>query len=227
MTTNIAEAFSASAESYDHERRALVPCFDEFYGAALDCLQLDNNRALNILDLGAGTGLFAAMVASVYPNAQFRLIDISSEMLEKAAERFARMGGVEPKFIVADYLATELGGPYDAIISALSIHHLSDSDKQKLFRSIRASLKPGGIFVNAEQVLGKTATIERDYGNWWLASARAKGASEGMISRAKQRMEHDRCATVDDQLGWMAEAGFNQPQCVFQDNLFAVLVASN
>lgn len=44
--------------------------------------------------------------------------------------------------------------PWDAIVSALAIHHLDDAAKRELFARVHAALAPGGMFVNAEQVAG-------------------------------------------------------------------------
>ena len=38
-------------------------------------------------------------------------------------------------------------------------------------------------------------------------------------------MSHDVCATVDDQLAWLREAGFADAGCLWRDGRFAVLVA--
>ena len=38
-------------------------------------------------------------------------------------------------------------------------------------------------------------------------------------------MSHDRCATVDDQLAWLRDAGFADAGCLWRDGRFAVLVA--
>jgi cyclopropane fatty-acyl-phospholipid synthase-like methyltransferase len=43
---------------------------------------------------------------------------------------------------------------FDAIVSALAIHHLEDAEKRSLFARIHERLRPGGVFVNAEQVVG-------------------------------------------------------------------------
>ncbi len=226
MSTTIASAFSNAAENYDLERRALVPCFDDFYGCALDSLKLDDQRDLHILDLGAGTGLFAAMVCDLYPNSRFRLIDLSSEMLAKATKRFARFMPPLPEIVVADYATIQLCGPYDAIISSLSIHHLSHEAKQSLFVAIHDALKPGGMFVNAEQVLGETQEVENNYEDWWQRMARTQGATKDTIARAKDRMKFDQCAPVKIQLKWMRNAGFQDAACIFQDHRFAVLTGS-
>ena len=44
-------------------------------------------------------------------------------------------------------------------------------------------------------------------------------------SAAAQRMSHDRCATIDDQLAWLRDAGFGDVGCLWRDGRFAVLVA--
>jgi tRNA (cmo5U34)-methyltransferase len=43
------------------------------------------------------------------------------------------------------------------VVSALAIHHLDDDAKQDLNARVREVLRPGGVFVNAEQVRGPTA----------------------------------------------------------------------
>lgn len=44
---------------------------------------------------------------------------------------------------------------FDAVISSLSIHHLDDIDKRKLFTRIYDSLPNGGLFVNYDRNQGR------------------------------------------------------------------------
>jgi tRNA (cmo5U34)-methyltransferase len=46
---------------------------------------------MNIVDLGAGTGLLTKVIYEMYPNANYTLIDISKDMLKIAKERFKGM----------------------------------------------------------------------------------------------------------------------------------------
>ena len=219
-----APAFSRDAAGYDATRRGLVPCFDAFYGAALDLIAQWRGPAaqpLQILDLGAGTGLFAAQLLARYPDARLHLLDGAQGMLDEARARFAAYPSVS--FVLADMASAELGGPWDLVISALAIHHLDDAAKQALFARIRAALRPGGLFVNAEQVLGPTREAETRYARVWLEQVRAGGVPETEIAKAQERMRHDRCATVEDQLRWLREAGFNDVDCSFKAWRFAVL----
>jgi tRNA (cmo5U34)-methyltransferase len=222
---NIQEAFNSAAGDYDNLRRILIPCFDDFYKTAVEIIPGDCTAPLKVLDLGAGTGLYSGMVQSVFPNAEFTLLDLAPEMLEKAKFRFSKMGK-SPKILVGDYLKTGLGDSYDLIISALSIHHLSDLDKELLYQQIYDALHPGGIFVNADQVLGKTPDLEELYRQHWLDSIRAKGISEEDLKAAQKRMEYDRMTTLDIQLRWLEAAGFKNVDCWYKNFSFAVFGGS-
>jgi len=216
-----AQAFGAAAREYDAARRRLVPCFDAFYGAALDVVAAwggaDRPR---VLDLGAGTGLFAALVRDRLPGARLHLVDVSEAMLDQARLRFPEDGSVT--FEVADYSRAPLGGPWDLVISALSIHHLTDDDKRGLFGRILSALRPGGLFVNAEQVVAATpALAERDR-RLWRQAVSALGGTPAEIAAAEERMKLDRCATLPDQLNWLAKAGFVEVDCCFKWWQFAV-----
>ncbi|MBD1924424.1 class I SAM-dependent methyltransferase [Microcoleus sp. FACHB-831] len=218
---NIQQAFNAAAADYDKLRRTLIPCFDDFYRTAVEVIPSERNAPLKVLDLGAGTGLYSGMVQAVFPNAEFTLIDLATEMLEKAIARFSHMGKY-PKILIDDYLETDLESDYDLVISGLSIHHLSDPDKQRLYQRIYHTLTPGGMFVNAEQVLGKTPHLEKQYRQQWLDSIRALGISEEDLSAALKRMEYDRMAPLGSQLDWLEAAGFQDVDCWYKNFSFAV-----
>jgi tRNA (cmo5U34)-methyltransferase len=218
---NIQQAFNAAAADYDRLRRILIPCFDDFYRTAVEIISCDRTAPLKILDLGAGTGLYSGIVQSLFPNAEFTLVDLAPEMLEKAKSRFSQMGK-SPRLLIADYVESDWDSPYDLVISGLSIHHLSDLDKKRLYQRIYQALKPGGMFVNADQVLGKTPELEKRYRQQWLDSIRALGISDEELKAAQKRMEYDRMATLDAQLGWLEAAGFQDVDCWYKNFSFAV-----
>ena len=85
---SIQKAFDEGAKDYDFARKQLIPCFDDFYGTALDLIPFAKTDKIKVLDLGAGTGLFASLVSQCYLNAEFVLYDLSSGMLEEAKSRF-------------------------------------------------------------------------------------------------------------------------------------------
>jgi tRNA (cmo5U34)-methyltransferase len=208
-----------NAKTYDSERRRLVPCFDEFYGTVAELVARFCPDSPRILDLGAGTGLLSAAIAQRVSAAQLHLLDASPDMLQKAAER---LSGDQVQMSVRSLDSELPPGSFHAIVSALAIHHLSDTGKRALYSRILLSLAPGGIFINAEQVLGNGSRLEKVFEAIHLDRARALGSSEAEIEGAIRRMSHDQCATLSDQLQWLAESGFADVECFYRSFRFAV-----
>ena len=216
-----AAAFDAVATEYDAARRRLVPCFDGLYGTVLELIaEWGPPRGARLLDLGAGTGLFAAMVRAAYPAIRLTLVDLAPAMLDQARRRFGDTPDVE--YVVGDYASDLPAGPFDAVVSALSIHHLEDDAKRRLFARLPASLAPGGLFVNADQVLAPTPALEVRAHERWREQVTALGSGPEEIAAAEDRMAHDRCAPLDGQLGWLRAAGFADVDCAFKAWRFAV-----
>jgi tRNA (cmo5U34)-methyltransferase len=175
-----------------------------------------------VLDVGAGTGLLTAAVAESYPDARFELLDGSAEMLAEARERLGERVLAVHVQDMADGLPA---GPFDAVVSALAIHHLADDDKRVLFGRIHDVLRPGGVFVNAEQVLGPTPELADLYRKRWAQMCRDLGASDTELAGALERRRHDRCADVGSQLAWLRECGFPTADCIYKFWEDAVIVA--
>ncbi len=218
----VKDAFDAVARDYDAGRRRLIPCFDDFYGVAVSQLEFPAAASPRVLDLGAGSGLLAAAVAARFPRARLTLVDVSEAMLEVARERFAALGRPMTA-ITADYRSGLPGGGWDAVVSALSIHHLDHDAKRLLFARIAAALAPGGVFVNAEQVLGETPAVEGRNDAWWVREIRRLGATDDDIAAARRRMRHDIMATAAEQMEWMRAAGLAEVCCPYRHHRFAVL----
>jgi tRNA (cmo5U34)-methyltransferase len=212
--------FDEGAHTYDRARRQLVPCFDDFYTTALALIPHQPQATFRVLDLGAGTGMLSSLIAKKFPQAKITLLDISQEMLGKARERFA---GMEERleFFAGDY-ANGFAGQFEVVISALSIHHLPDTDKIALFKNIHEALPDGGIFINADQILGPTPDIEQVYQETWLRQARDLGVSEADLNAALERMQADKMAPLSSQLEWLQQAGFSSVHCWYQNHRFAV-----
>jgi tRNA (cmo5U34)-methyltransferase len=200
-------------------------------------LPFERDEEFLFLDLGAGTGLLSGMVAERFPGSRGVLVDASVEMLRVARRRFAGEPAGRFRYVVMDYAREGLprarsanggspdglsAGGYDAVVSALSVHHLVDGDKRELFGKVYEVLRPGGGFVNADQVLGETAEEERRNGEDWLRQAREAGVGEADLAASLERQKADRNATLPAQLAWLEEAGFEGVRSMYKAGRFAV-----
>lgn len=222
LPLTVEAAFNRAARSYDGLRRQLIPCFDDFYGAALDLVTEFAPPGARILDLGAGTGLLSALVAERLPDAELVLTDLAEGMLAQAKERFA--GRVPPvELRVMNHLDLAEEGVYDVVMSALSIHHLEDEGKQAVYAAMARAVRPGGLVLNADQVAGDTAAMEARYWNHWREAIQRAGVSDDDIAAAIERQTLDRRAPLAPQLDWLRRAGLAEVECRYKNVSFAVM----
>ncbi|MGG3802690.1 class I SAM-dependent methyltransferase [Metabacillus fastidiosus] len=217
---DIIKKFNENAMQYDNQRSKLIPCFDDFYSIPVSVIEIENDTP-NILDIGAGTGLFSSFIKEKYPKAKITLIDISEKMLESAKNRFKDDPNID--YIIADYTDYKFEEKYDLVISSLSIHHLNDNDKQDLYHKIFSILKEDGIFINADQVLGHTSFIENLYKDDWKNKIEASDLTIEEINAAFDRTKLDKMATLAKQLHWLNESGFKDVDCLYKYFNFVIL----
>lgn len=209
-----------NAAEYDVSRRRLIPCYDLFYGTAVELASRTvKDKNPSILDIGAGTGLLSEHVLQKFPTANLALLDESAEMLAKAQIRLEQY---KPKVFVQAMTSALPSEKFHAVISSLAIHHLSDKDKKGLFKRVFDILEPGGIFINAEQILGETPWQQSLFEETHLDGARALGSSEEEIQAAVERMSYDKCSPLQEQISWLKEIGFENAASFFHSFRFAV-----
>ncbi len=195
---------------------------DAFYGAVPALVERAPDDELTVLDLGAGTGLLSQQLAHA-----FRVrASCWSTSRSRCSRSRASASRTKPegrfRFAIGDLARFALPPRQDVVLSALAIHHLDHAAKRDLFARVHAALVPGGVFVNAEQVLAPTADAEHANHACWLAEVQAAGIAQGDLAAALERMKADRLATLDEQLVWLRDAGFVEVRCAFQAGRFAV-----
>ncbi|MEN6389513.1 MAG: methyltransferase domain-containing protein [Syntrophomonas sp.] len=214
--------FNDVAGAYDSQRRFLIPCFEDFYGTAVALAQADTPEP-EILDIGAGTGLMSALLLKKYPGARLTLIDVSDQMVEVARQRFQNVSDIE--YIIDDFARNHFSKSFDIIISSLAIHHLNEPEKEALYHKVYHTLKESGCFINADQVLGSTVFLENLYKEDWKRKVLASPLTPEELGRAYERTRMDQMSTLQDQLGWLKDAGFSEVDCVYKYYNFVVMYA--
>ncbi len=220
---HLKNAFDTIAAEYDTQRQYVIPEMDEFYSTAVWAAE-SSVPAPAILDVGAGTGLLSALLLQKFPYAQITLLDISEKMLDVARRRFSDRDNI--RYVVSDYNIAELGGPYDIVCSALSIHHLAAGDKHRLFERIFSVLKSSGLFVNADQADGETAYFHQRYISHWNMFLQNGPLSNTEFAEVLKRRDIlDRNEKLSVQLKWLQECGFSDVDVVYRNRTFIVTVA--
>lgn len=216
----IKNKFNSIATDYDVERRALISCFDDFYGISTDLLQTDSYSP-KVIDLGAGTGLLTQFILLKYPDAQVTLVDISDKMIEMAQKRFTNNKNI--KYVVADYYEYKFKEKYDFVVSALSIHHLTNEQKEELYAKCYEGLNNNGCFVNADQFIFNSQVNDKMVFNKWKQKIESSSLAEENKAGAFERMKLDRPATIENNLKWLKKAGFVNVDVFYQYYNFGVI----
>lgn len=205
---SIDKVFDENAEDYDSARKQLIPCYDDFYQTAIEVIPYQLERELRILDIGAGTGILSEKLLDRYPRSTITLIDASAKMLAMAEKRLSVKYQNRVSYNLLNYADSEIKGTYDLIVSALSIHHLNDYEKERFYHKVHNILEQGGFFINCDQVLGENDVAEKLYHHNWLQQVRNRGVSEIALIQALERMKEDKMSTLSAQLDWLRKVDF-------------------
>ena len=156
-----------------------IPGYEELQEAVVAATA--DVAAERVLELGAGTGETALRVRAAHPEARWVGIDSSDAMLARARER------LPDAELRLQRLEDELpAGPFDLVVSALAVHHLDAAGKRDLFSRVAQVLRAGGCFVLGDVVVPASGQEGPIYIDWVM----------------------DKPDSVEDQLAWLREAGF-------------------
>jgi tRNA (cmo5U34)-methyltransferase len=210
------------AASFAERRRLLIPLLEVQEDVIRRLLARNERPISRFLDIGCGDGALSEVLLGSVPRSEGVLVDLSEPMLERAAAQLAGHAG-RWRAVRADLndpaWREELpSGRYDAVISGLAIHHLPPERKRTLFAELLVLLEPGGLFVNMDYV-AIDGPLRGVFDEEMLAAAvRAERESGGTRSEHEVDLEDDddRPDTVEDQLRWLRDAGFEQVEVHFK-----------
>lgn len=172
--------FHFDPKSYLDLIRSELDRYDELQDAVASATK--GVAATRILELGVGTGETARRILALHDEATLVGIDVSESMLNEARRV------LPPEWVelhVASLQDPLPPGPFEMVVSALTIHHLPGEGKRDLFRRVATALRPAGLFV-----MGDVVVPDRP---------------EDAV--APLSPDFDLPDRVDDQLQWLEEAG--------------------
>ena len=205
MSHSVRRHLRVEVDAYDAIIRRFIPGYETMLVTAARAVAADGPGL--VLDLGAGTGALSEAILEHEAVDTIELVDVDSEMLDQARARLERFGS-RARFRERSFL--DPLPACDAVAASLALHHIPEmADKGTLYRRIHASLRRGGVFVNADAVM--PADREgRDAGYaFWAAHMVSRGIPE---ERAWQHFaewaEEDTYQPIELELAAMATAGF-------------------
>ncbi|HEV7890464.1 MAG TPA: class I SAM-dependent methyltransferase [Pyrinomonadaceae bacterium] len=109
-------------------------------------------RAIKVLDIAAGHGLYGIAFARQFPDAEVYALDWPA-VLEVAKEH-ARAAGVAERHhaIEGSAFDADFGEGYDVVLLTNFLHHFDPPTCETLLRKVRAALKDGGMALTLEFV---------------------------------------------------------------------------
>jgi trans-aconitate 2-methyltransferase len=105
--------------------------------------KLDLSDFQSLLDIGCGDGKLTACIAQKFNACSITGVDVSSEMIRYAQERFAHLPNL--RFISMDASALAFDEPFDMAISNSALHWIRDH--QPVLQGLYRCLKPGARII--------------------------------------------------------------------------------
>lgn len=134
------ESINTGPREWDAETYDAVS--DPQFSWGMEVLErLDLKGDETVLDAGCGSGRVTAELAKRLPRGRVIAVDGSEAMIAKARERL----GEGVSYLIADLSELELEEPVGLVFSTATFHWILDHDR--LFRRLRAALRPGGRLV--------------------------------------------------------------------------------
>jgi tRNA (cmo5U34)-methyltransferase len=168
-----------------------------------------------ILDLGTGNGRLLRIIKMNRPHIRAVAVDVSPIMLMGVRKRFPDDDSV--KIIDHDLNDSllEIGlGTFDAIVTSLTIHHLTHERKYSIYREIFSLLNHGGIFCNLEHVDSPTPALHKHF---------LDSIGEKIASFVREEYS-DKLLSAETQLSWLRQIGFTDVDCYWKWLEMALLI---
>lgn len=217
----IKQHFEEEAKEFDAIIRRLIPYYDRMLDALVTAIPFDLAQPIRVIDLGCGTGTVARQIKDIYPQARITCIDIASKMLQMAN---LKLGDSNTRYQLANFENYDFDATYDVAVSSLALHHLvTDDEKIEFYQKIYDSLSPGGVFYNADVILGSSSLLQELYMNKWREYMQLNVSVEEIEQKwIPKYYEEDRPAKLMSQLAWLQEIGFIEVDTIWKYYNFAV-----
>jgi tRNA (cmo5U34)-methyltransferase len=236
------EDWIASSVQRDETRRVILRRVASLIPHAPD-------TTLRVLDVGCGYGALSAQVLDLFPQAVVVCQDFSEPMFAHARERLAwaapRVSFTHSDLSDASWPLT-LAGPFDAVVSAIAIHNVRYPERiRAIYGEIFGLVAPGGCFFNYDLIFPSGPVAKEAYQRAksreaWIRAPRSDvRLADTTTPQTHEHTESDQPrhghqesvgsardiepATLEQQLRWLREAGFEEVECFWKEMQSAII----
>lgn len=211
----VKEIFDAEYEEYDKNVRDTLPHYEEMNHKVIELVDYEQNKAIDILDLGIGSGFTAVGLLEKFPNSKLTGIDLSKKMIQMARNRLSRLSN-KVSYVQGNIIDFKPIHKYDVAVAVLSIHHLNREEKKQFFKKMFDALNENGLFIIGDLIIGDTREeTEKIEGEWKQYMIDALGAKTADKWMENYKIE-DIPDSVNNQLSWLRGEGFREVKCVWK-----------
>lgn len=218
----VIDHFEEEAAQFDAIIVQLIPFYRQMVEALALSIPFSKTEPIRVLDLGSGTGTIARKIKTEFPNAKITCLDIAAKMIQAARSKLSQYQDIE--YCVGDFHECEFDQNYEVIVSSLALHHLPyDAAKIRVYQKIFKSLANGGVFYNADLVLGSNdAQQARNIQEWTEYMNRSISLAEIESKWLVKYKDEDHPASLMNHLRWLSETGFSAVDVTWKYYNFAV-----
>jgi len=210
--------FEKAAFAFDKVFFKIAPHYEEMMTAVVEALPFKKNAALEVVDLGCGTGNFARKLTHAFPRAHVTCVDLAANMLDMAKAKLGQNPRVA--FWQGDVRDFDYGrSKFDVIVSSLVLHHIEKDEKTAFFRKLHRALRPGGIFFTVDIFVSPDPKMHAHYIEVWKAFIRKNGLPPAVAIRRHRR--EDRPVQLAEELAMVRKAGFRRVETMLKFYNFA------
>ncbi|MFQ4136409.1 class I SAM-dependent methyltransferase [Nodosilinea sp. PGN35] len=206
------------AAAYD-EKTALWAAGRDALFSLIRLILADLSSEAQILCVGVGTGTEMIALAQAFPHCRFTAVEPAPAMLDICRQKAAEHGIASRCTFHAGYLdSLPTSAPFDAATCLLVSQFFKEAaDRSHFFSQIAHRLRPGGILINSDLVLGLAPPVHQSLFEVWLRMLGGSGWSEADIEKTRAAWQlHMAALTPPDIEAIIVAGGFTTPVLFFQ-----------
>ena len=172
-----------------------------------------------VLCVGAGTGSEMIALAHAFPHWQFTAVEPASAMLDICRRKAEENGIISRCTFHEGYLdSLPVSEPFDAATCLLVSQFLKEAEERiSFFGRIAHRLRPGGILISSDLVLGLSASVHQSLFEVWVRMLGGSDWSAVDIEKMRAAWDLHIAPLTPPEIEVIIEAGgFDNPVLFFQ-----------